>query len=201
RHVGHPDMHGHVAEPREESHMPEGELTLAFKRNASPDLGFRYRPEVGQGSDTQFRKDGHSRSNKNHDHPGCGQVGEPCHLVKAEHGNHCSNSAYNQDGEDPSHVIGIDIVQCWHGKIEWYSYGGSADGDHGSCQKAEQAGIDEVVAERKVLPSYFFKLIVKRNAFSHRDLCREVSPTQHGEKVSYQKSPNQVGCRHAVCDE
>ncbi len=49
REVRHADVHGHITEPSEKHHMPEGEFRLAFNRDPGPDLFIGHTPEIPEG--------------------------------------------------------------------------------------------------------------------------------------------------------
>ncbi len=193
-HVTHSEVHGGVAEPCEEEHTPEADFHFSFLRDAGPD--FR---EFGG---FEFWKSGQSAGDEYQEHPWGGEVGDFCDEAVAAHGNCGHGRADDDDDGAPGDAGGHGVCEGRHFHVrERNADGSGGDGDHGTCEEAEQEAVRNVVEGDEFAATDFFELVVESDAKTHGYGCGEVTPCQHCGEVSQKEAEDKVSGSYAVCDK
>ena len=99
--------------------MPKGEFRLAWlRRAAGPYCRGSDVPEISEGLQTHLTKADDAEAEKDQNHPGRGNVGEPRHKTVAVRRNDREERARGEHSQDPAESCGEGIGQFRHGELE-----------------------------------------------------------------------------------
>ena len=186
-------MHRHVAEPGEEHGVPEGELHLARQRIAAcPDHRLRGIPQPTTRIHAELTQPDETKGEKHEHHPRRGDIGHARHEGIPVRGYQGHRAPEQQNGDDPSQAVGIDVVQLRHREVEPHAKRSRRDGDHRAGQEAEHHAVGQVVGDSEPAAADSFELVIQRQARARRDRRRHEHPAEDRQQVADEQPDDEI---------